>query len=162
MNDSRCRSSSIEARVQVAITGHCRTPPEGGTYYHWRRDSLPQHFCTHVQEREHAYLSDNFSSTYMWCPQVGENNSVSRKRCLFGTKGGGLGGQWEEILAAGDKASPFGMHFPVDTVVTGESGECIGFESINRRLYIRAFFKNQSCLPIELLQPLRWHSTGIN
>ncbi|GBM48178.1 hypothetical protein AVEN_138308-1 [Araneus ventricosus] len=35
MNNSLCNSSSTEAGVLVAITGHGPTPSEGGTYYHW-------------------------------------------------------------------------------------------------------------------------------
>ncbi|GBN26109.1 hypothetical protein AVEN_169634-1 [Araneus ventricosus] len=38
LNESRCNNSSTEARVLVALTGHGPTPPEGGTYYNWRRE----------------------------------------------------------------------------------------------------------------------------
>ncbi|GBL85707.1 hypothetical protein AVEN_193159-1 [Araneus ventricosus] len=57
LNDSLCNSSSTETGVLIAIPGHFLTPPEGVTYYYWRRDSFSLHFSTHVQEREPAYLS---------------------------------------------------------------------------------------------------------
>ncbi|GBM97500.1 hypothetical protein AVEN_82520-1 [Araneus ventricosus] len=48
LNDSRCNNSSTEAGVLAAITGHGPTPPEGGTYYRWRRDSRRPQYCSHV------------------------------------------------------------------------------------------------------------------
>ncbi|GBM24683.1 hypothetical protein AVEN_46184-1 [Araneus ventricosus] len=41
LNDSRCNSSSIEAGVLTAITGHGQNPPDGGTYYHCREVTQP-------------------------------------------------------------------------------------------------------------------------
>ncbi|GBN10515.1 hypothetical protein AVEN_118426-1 [Araneus ventricosus] len=60
LNDSR-NSSSTEAGVPLAITGHGPIPPERGTYYHWRRDSRPSDCCTPLQEREAPYLPGVFS-----------------------------------------------------------------------------------------------------
>ncbi|GBN70069.1 hypothetical protein AVEN_233062-1 [Araneus ventricosus] len=57
LNDSRCNSSSTEAGVLMAISGHGPTPPEGGSYCNWRVDLDPHHYYTHRQERESAYLS---------------------------------------------------------------------------------------------------------
>ncbi|GBL60645.1 hypothetical protein AVEN_176301-1, partial [Araneus ventricosus] len=42
LNGSPCNSSSAEAEVLVAITGHGPTPPEGGTYCHWRGLEYPK------------------------------------------------------------------------------------------------------------------------
>ncbi|GBM80304.1 hypothetical protein AVEN_59312-1 [Araneus ventricosus] len=41
LNDSRCNNSSTEAGFPAALTGQGPTPPEGGTYYGWRRGSIP-------------------------------------------------------------------------------------------------------------------------
>ncbi|GBM96632.1 hypothetical protein AVEN_15665-1 [Araneus ventricosus] len=60
LNDSRCNSSSIEAGVLVAITGHGPNPPVGGTYYHWWRDPSPA-ITIPQGKREPAYLSGGFS-----------------------------------------------------------------------------------------------------
>ncbi|GBM62275.1 hypothetical protein AVEN_264138-1 [Araneus ventricosus] len=43
LNGSRCNSSSAEAGILLAITGHVPTPPVGGMLYHRHRAS-PKHF----------------------------------------------------------------------------------------------------------------------
>ncbi|GBL78872.1 hypothetical protein AVEN_48856-1 [Araneus ventricosus] len=63
LNDSRCNSFQYRGQNPSSPSqGHGPTPPEGGTYYHWRRDSAPPpHYCTHDQEREPVYLYGDFS-----------------------------------------------------------------------------------------------------
>ncbi|GBM59814.1 hypothetical protein AVEN_10021-1 [Araneus ventricosus] len=61
LNASRCDSSSIEACVQVAITGHDPTPPEGGTYYHRREVTSPPPLLYPPGKRDPVYLSGGFS-----------------------------------------------------------------------------------------------------
>ncbi|GBL85699.1 hypothetical protein AVEN_193152-1 [Araneus ventricosus] len=46
LSDGRCNSSSAEAGVLTAITGHEPNPPEGGTHCHRQRAS-PSHYYTH-------------------------------------------------------------------------------------------------------------------
>ncbi|GBM41157.1 hypothetical protein AVEN_4179-1 [Araneus ventricosus] len=60
LNGSRCSSSTTEAGVLVDNTGLGLTPSEGGTYYHWREDSIP-HYYTQDQEQEPSYLPCGFS-----------------------------------------------------------------------------------------------------
>ncbi|GBM57586.1 hypothetical protein AVEN_85450-1 [Araneus ventricosus] len=73
LNDSRCNRSSTEAGILMAITGHGSTPPEGGTYYHLKGVTQPPRLLNPSKEREPAYLSGGFSSTYSWCLQVGDD-----------------------------------------------------------------------------------------
>ncbi|GBN24675.1 hypothetical protein AVEN_271669-1 [Araneus ventricosus] len=70
LNGDLCDSSNTEVGVLTATTGHGPNSSERGTYHHYPREN-PNHYCTHVQEREPAYFSDGFSSTYSWCPQMG-------------------------------------------------------------------------------------------
>ncbi|GBL85705.1 hypothetical protein AVEN_193157-1 [Araneus ventricosus] len=56
LNDSLCNSSSAEAQVLVAITGHGLTPRRR-SYVLLLEEGLIFPFCTHVLEREPAYLS---------------------------------------------------------------------------------------------------------
>ncbi|GBM22106.1 hypothetical protein AVEN_266470-1 [Araneus ventricosus] len=70
LSDGRCNSSSAEAGVLMTITGNVPTLSKGGSFYHLQR-ARPNHYCSHVQEGEPAYLYGGFSSTYSWCPQVG-------------------------------------------------------------------------------------------
>ncbi|GBN38277.1 hypothetical protein AVEN_219718-1 [Araneus ventricosus] len=53
LSDGHCNSSSAEAGVLMAITGHGPTPPGGA--------SPPG-------KRDPAYLSGSFSSVFLWCP----------------------------------------------------------------------------------------------
>ncbi|GBM34730.1 hypothetical protein AVEN_208890-1 [Araneus ventricosus] len=46
LSGSRCNSSSDEAGVLEAVTGHCPTPPEGGAHYH-RQWASTRHYRTH-------------------------------------------------------------------------------------------------------------------
>ncbi|GBN04465.1 hypothetical protein AVEN_59089-1 [Araneus ventricosus] len=68
LNDSLCDSSSTEARVLVAITGHGLTPPEGGMYYHRRRVTRLPPLLYPPGKRDLSYLYGGFSFTNSWCP----------------------------------------------------------------------------------------------
>ncbi|GBM37992.1 hypothetical protein AVEN_171174-1 [Araneus ventricosus] len=66
LNGNRCDSSSTDAGV-VAITGHCPTPPDGGTYYHWRKVTRTPPLLYPTGKRDLDYLSGGISSTNSWC-----------------------------------------------------------------------------------------------
>ncbi|GBN76370.1 hypothetical protein AVEN_254201-1, partial [Araneus ventricosus] len=56
LNNCRCNSSSTEALVLMAITGHGPTPPEGGTYYQLKEGSqLSIHVPTSRREDPLTY-----------------------------------------------------------------------------------------------------------
>ncbi|GBL79747.1 hypothetical protein AVEN_18267-1 [Araneus ventricosus] len=56
-SDGRCNSSSPEAGVVMAVTGHGPTPLEGSTDYHRQRAS-PSYYCTHQgSETPFTYLA---------------------------------------------------------------------------------------------------------
>ncbi|GBM45686.1 hypothetical protein AVEN_237923-1 [Araneus ventricosus] len=76
LNDSRCNSSSIEAGVLVAFTGHDPTPPERSTYYHWWRVTRPPLLLYPPGKREPAYLSGGFSSVYSRTQSYDKHNYV--------------------------------------------------------------------------------------
>ncbi|GBM00748.1 hypothetical protein AVEN_74492-1 [Araneus ventricosus] len=71
LSDSRCNSSSTEAGVLVAITGHGLTPPEGGTYYRWWGQRPPLLYPQ--GKREPAYLSGSLSYPRDRGARPGEN-----------------------------------------------------------------------------------------
>ncbi|GBN83005.1 hypothetical protein AVEN_124659-1 [Araneus ventricosus] len=75
MTAAAINSSSTEAGVLMAITGHGPTPPEGDTYYHWRGVTRPP-----PEKREPAYLSGEFSSTYMCSHQDTSDMSMRSLR----------------------------------------------------------------------------------
>ncbi|GBL75957.1 hypothetical protein AVEN_234282-1 [Araneus ventricosus] len=66
LNDSHCNSSSSEAGILVALTGHGSTPPVGGTHYYrqWETEA----FIVPTREARPACLSGGLSFTYSWCP----------------------------------------------------------------------------------------------
>ncbi|GBM09576.1 hypothetical protein AVEN_29428-1 [Araneus ventricosus] len=71
VNDNHCSSSSTEAGVLVAITGHGPTPPVGGTYYHWWRDPSSIITIPTRETRGRLLIRRPLTSEYSRCPPVG-------------------------------------------------------------------------------------------
>ncbi|GBM74370.1 hypothetical protein AVEN_78648-1 [Araneus ventricosus] len=62
--------------------GHGPTPPEGGRYYHWWRDLQPHHY-PRPGARTRLLILGLLISTYLQCPQVGDELKEVNHRGFF-------------------------------------------------------------------------------
>ncbi|GBL74699.1 hypothetical protein AVEN_243581-1 [Araneus ventricosus] len=84
LNDSCCNSRCTETVVLTTITSHGPTPPEGGTYYHWRgftRRFKKQHVIPVkiLQEEDKEDNEDRFTDIDE-LDYIRESHSISRNR----------------------------------------------------------------------------------
>ncbi|GBN42021.1 hypothetical protein AVEN_207520-1 [Araneus ventricosus] len=86
LSDNRTDSSSAEAVVLMAITGHGQTPAIGGTYYHRQRESptiLPLSYpaASHPHTRGAPHwvaICRTLGMSWVWLPKSSEITS-----CVF-------------------------------------------------------------------------------